>query len=69
MKYGAKNKLLGTVTEIKRGTVMSQVNLDVPGGSSMSSVLTLEALDDLDIKEGDQVRVVVKAVHVLLIKE
>ena len=69
MKYGAKNKLLGTVREIKRGTVMSQVNLDVPGDSSMSSVLTLEALDDLDIKEGDQVRVVVKAVHVLLIKE
>ncbi len=69
MKYGAKNKLLGTVKEIKRGTVMSQVNLEVTGDSSMSSVLTLEALDDLDIKEGDQVRVVVKAVNVLLIKE
>ena len=69
MKYGAKNQLIGTVKEIKRGTVMSQVNLEVPGGSSMSSVLTLEALDDLGINEGDQVKVVVKAVNVLLIKE
>jgi len=69
MKYGAKNKLLGTVTQIKRGTVMSQVNLDIPAESSMSSVLTLDALDDLGINEGDQVRVVVKAVNVLLIKE
>jgi len=69
MKYGAKNQLLGTVTQIKRGTVMSQVNLDIPAESSMSSVLTLEALDDLGISEGDQVRVVVKAVNVLLIKE
>ncbi len=69
MKYGAKNQLVGTVREIKRGTVMSQVNLDVTADASMSSVLTLEALDDLDIKEGDKVRVIVKAVHVLLVKE
>jgi molybdate transport system regulatory protein len=69
MKYGAKNQLIGIVRDIKRGTVMSQVNVDIPEPSAMSSVLTLEALDDLDIKEGDQVRVVVKAVTVLLIKE
>jgi molybdopterin-binding protein len=69
MKYGAKNQLTGTVKEIKRGTVMSQVNLEIPAGSSMSSVLTLESLDNLGITEGDQVKVVVKAVSVLLVKE
>ena len=69
MKYGAKNQLAGTVTEIKRGTVMSQVNLEVKADASMSSVLTLEALDELGISEGDQVKVIVKAVNVLLIKE
>lgn len=69
MKYGAKNQLMGTVRSIKRGTVMSQVNLDIAGKSSMSSVMTVEALDDLGIKDGDQVRVIVKAVHVLLVKE
>ncbi len=69
MKYGAKNQLTGTVKEIKRGTVMSQVNLEIPAGASMSSVLTLEALDDLGINEGDQLKVIVKAVNVLLIKE
>ena len=69
MKYGAKNQLAGTVTEIKRGTVMSQVNLEIKADASMSSVLTLEALDELGISEGDQVKVIVKAVYVLLIKE
>ncbi len=69
MKYGAKNQLAGTVTEIKRGAVMSQVNLEVKADASMSSVLTLEALDELGISEGDQVKVIVKAVNVLLIKE
>jgi molybdopterin-binding protein len=69
MKYGAKNQLAGTVTKIKRGTVMSQVNLEIKTDASMSSVLTLEALDELGISEGDQVKVIVKAVNVLLIKE
>ena len=55
MKYGAKNQLAGTVKEIKRGTVMSQVNLEVKADASMSSVLTLEALDELGISEGEQV--------------
>ena len=69
MKYGAKNQLAGTVTKIKRGTVMSQVNLEIKTNASMSSVLTLEALEELGITEGDQVKVIVKAVNVLLIKE
>ena len=69
MKYGAKNQLAGTVTKIKRGTVMSQVNLEIKTNASMSSVLTLEALEELGISEGDQVKVIVKAVNVLLIKE
>jgi len=48
---------------------MSQVNFDIPANSPMSSVMTIDSLDNLGIKEGDQVRVVVKAVNVLLIKE
>ena len=69
MKYGAKNQLAGTVTKIKRGTVMRQVNLEIKADASMSSVLTLDALDELGITEGDQVKVIVKAVNVLLVKE
>jgi molybdopterin-binding protein len=69
MKYAAKNQLTGTVTKIKRGGVMGQVNLEITAGASMSSVLTMEALDEAGIKEGDQVKVIVKAVNVLLVKE
>jgi molybdopterin-binding protein len=34
----------------------------------MASVMTLESLDELGIKKGDDVEVIVKAVNVLLIK-
>lgn len=69
MEYGAKNQLPGIVRNIERGTDMSQVNLDIPARSPMSSVMTIEALDDLGINEGDQVRVVVKTVNVLPVKQ
>jgi molybdopterin-binding protein len=68
MKIGARNQIVGTVTEVKRGSVMCQVKLDVPA-CAMESVMTLDSLDEMGIKKGDKVRVVVKAVQVLLIKE
>jgi molybdate transport system regulatory protein len=69
MKIGARNQLVGNVTEVKRGAVMGEVKLTIPAQSPMASVMTLESIDDLGLKAGDKVRVVVKAIHVLLIKE
>jgi len=69
MKIGARNKLEGDVIEIKRGTVMCQVVVRIAGGSHMESVMTLDSVDDIGLKVGDKVRVAVKAVNVLLLKE
>lgn len=69
MKYGAKNKIPARVTDIKKGDVMSQVNLEVNDRVLMSSVLTTDSLHDLGIQPGDHVKVIVKAIHVLLVKE
>ncbi len=68
MKHGARNQLAGKVIEIQRGMVMGQVKLEVAGGANMASVMTLDSIDDLGIKEGDTVQVLVKAVNVLLAK-
>lgn len=69
MKYGARNQLQGQVVEIKKGGVMCQVKVRIPAESTMCSVMTLESLDDLGIKQGDQVKVMAKAVNVLLAAE
>ncbi len=69
MKIGARNKLDGEVVNIKRGTVMCQVLVKVAGGTQMESVMTLDSVDDMKLKVGDKVRVAVKAVNVLLLKE
>lgn len=69
MEIGARNRLEGEVVEIKRGTVMCQVRVRIAGGAQMESVMTLDSLDELGLKVGDRVRVAVKAVNVLLIKD
>jgi molybdopterin-binding protein len=69
MKYGARNQLTGKVLNIKKGDVMCQVRLEIASGAIMNSVMTMESLGDLGITEGDSVRVVVKAINVLLVKE
>jgi len=69
MKYGARNKVIGQVTRIRKGAVMAQVDVRVDGPIDLSSVLTMDSLSELKLKKGDKVRVVVKAVNVLLVRE
>jgi len=69
MKYGAKNQIIGKVKSIQKGEIMSMIKLDVTNPVEMGSVLTTESLDELDIKEGDEVRLIIKAIHVLPVKE
>ncbi|HKV04908.1 MAG TPA: TOBE domain-containing protein [Candidatus Acidoferrales bacterium] len=68
MKIGARNRIVGKVTDIKKGSVMCLVKLTIPVSSRMASVMTLESLRELRLKKGDKVEVVVKAVNVLLIR-
>jgi len=68
MKVGARNRTLGRVTDIKKGTVMCQVKLEVPA-SVMASVMTADSAEEMDLKVGDEVEVIVKAIHVLLVKD
>jgi len=69
MKYGARNQLTGKITMIKKGDVMCQVRLEVDPGAVMNSVMTMESLGDLGVKEGDSVKIIVKAINVLLVTE
>ena len=70
MKVGARNQLKATVTEIKRGDVMCEVKVRLPNESGpMASVMSVESLEDMGLKPGDSVQVVVKAINVLLMKE
>ncbi len=69
MKYGARNCIKGKVTSVKDGDVMSLVKFDVTTPCQMASVLTTESAQALELKAGDEVLLVVKAIHVLPVRE
>jgi len=69
MKYGARNRITAKVTSIKSDQIMSLVKFDVTAPTRMASVLTTESVQELGLKIGDTVQLVVKAIHVLPVKE
>lgn len=68
MKYGARNRIIAKVTEVKKGDVMALVKFDVQAPAKMSSVLTTESAEELELKVGDSVELLIKAIHVLPVK-
>jgi molybdate transport system regulatory protein len=68
MKYGARNRIRAKVKSVKKGDVMSLIKVDVTIPHEMSSVLTTESVEDLQIKSGDDIDLVIKAIHVLPVK-
>jgi len=68
MKTGARNELVGKVTAIHKGGMMCKVSVEVPA-NTMSSVMTIDSLEAMGLKEGDEVTLAVKAINVLLIKQ
>jgi molybdopterin-binding protein len=69
MKTGARNNLRGKVTSIKSDEIMSLVKFEITVPHEMASVLTTESVKDMGLKVGDTVSLLVKAIHVLPIKE
>ena len=69
MKYGARNRIRSKVKSIKKGDVMSLVKFDVTIPHGMSSVLTTESVEHLQLEPGDEIELVIKAIHVLPVKE
>ncbi len=67
MKTGARNKIKGKVSSIKSDQVMSLVKFETASGE-MASVLTTESVEDLNLRLGDEVELVIKAIHVLPVK-
>ncbi|HLO77294.1 MAG TPA: TOBE domain-containing protein [Magnetospirillum sp.] len=67
MKLSARNALKGKVVEISKGQVVAKVKVDV-GGQSVTSLVSVEAIDDLELKVGDEVSAIIKSTEVMLAK-
>jgi molybdate transport system regulatory protein len=69
MLLSARNKIEGVIKEIEKGEVASTVKIEIAQPAIITSMITKEAAEDLDLKEGDKVEAVIKASEVMVSKD
>ncbi len=65
MKISARNKLQGTIVEIKMGATTAHVRIDV-NGTIVTAAITNEAVTELALAVGQKTWAVVKASDVMV---
>jgi molybdate transport system regulatory protein len=65
-KLSARNVLSGKVANVQDGAVNSEVEVTLPGGTSVVASITKESVKALGLKGGDAVSAIVKASNVMV---
>jgi molybdate transport system regulatory protein len=68
LKLSARNHLKGKVIAVEKGIITAKVKVEVTMPVTVTSVITKEAVEDLDIKVGDEVTAIVKSTEILIAK-
>ncbi|EPR37032.1 molybdenum-pterin binding protein [Desulfovibrio sp. X2] len=69
MKTSARNSFTGTVSQIRTGTILSEVEVKTASGLAVVSVITNESKAALGVAEGKKLTAIVKAPWVILVKD
>jgi len=67
MALSARNQLRGQIKEVKLGTVMAHIVVQV-GDNQIESVITRRSAEEMNLKTGDSVTVVIKSTEVMIQK-
>jgi molybdopterin-binding protein len=68
MKTSARNLIPGRIVKVETDKIMAKVKVETEL-ATLTSVITKESVDDLDLKVGDHVKVMVKSTSVIIVKE
>ena len=68
LKLSARNQLKGKVVSVEKGVITGKVKVKVEMPVTVTAVITKEAIEDLDIKVGDEVTAIVKSTEIMIAK-
>ena len=69
MKTSARNQFLGQVTAIRPGAVNDEVELTIPGGLTLTAIVTHESRDGLGLKVGSEAFALIKASSIVIVTD
>ena len=68
LKLSARNRFKGKVVAVEKGVITAKVKVEVKMPVTVTAVITKDAVEDLDIKVGDEVEAIVKSTEVMIAK-
>lgn len=68
MKISGRNQLKGAIKTVQTDGLVGKVIVEIEGGQAVTALITKDAVDDLQLKAGDQVSVLVKATSAMIMK-
>jgi molybdopterin-binding protein len=66
MELSARNIFKGKVTSIKKGAVAAEVQVDIGGGNTITSTITVDSVERLGLTDGTEVSAIIKSSEVIL---
>lgn len=66
MKLSARNNLNGTIKTIESGLITCKVVIDLGNGNEITSIISKDSIDSLDLKEGMEACAIVKSTEVII---
>ena len=66
MKLSARNSLPGVIRSIEQGAVNAEVTIEIAPGLKVVSIVTLDAVKNLQLKVGSRAYAVIKASSVMI---
>ena len=69
MKMSARNQMKGKIESVDNGVVTSSIKVKITAPSIVTAVITKESVNELNLKPGDEVTVIIKSTDVMLGKD
>lgn len=67
MSLSARNQLKGKVVGLKKGVITAEVVVEIAGGNKITSIISLDSVEELGVKEGAEITAVVKSTDVMIL--
>lgn len=68
-KLSARNRIKAKITKVEKGPITASVKMTIMLPATLTSIISKEAVEDLGLKEGDEVEAIVKSTEVIIGKE
>jgi molybdate transport system regulatory protein len=68
LKLSARNQFKGKIVSIEKGVITAKVKVEVTVPITVTAVITKDAVEDLNLKVGDEVTAIMKSTEVMIAK-